>query len=431
MKGIICALILSAATAITGKCETWTYARCVEYARLHNIDLQKTALQQTAAACDLELSRAQWEPTLDFSTAHGFTNNPLADNNRNSLSGSLGFNAGWTVWNGGIRKNTILRDEVNEKIAALNFDDAFRTLETDMLQVYLNILYAREAIAIYSDAVNLSEAQTERARMLMEAGRASKVDYAQLKAQYEQNKFQLVDATGTYNTRRLELKELLELGIDADIEPDSVTWSDETTLANLPPIEESYILALDTDARIKALNLEKDAAAIDVEIAKGEGKPTISLNASAGTSYGVPGSFGSSLKNSLGESIGININIPILNQKKSKIAEAKAKINELDALFDIDARTTEIAHSIENWYIQTVSAQSRYQAALQQVEAASLSNELVNEQFNVGLVNTVELMTAHNNLLEARHSLLQAKYMAVLGRKMIEFLRTSTITDLD
>ena len=37
-------------------------------------------------------------------------------------------------------------------------------------------------------------------------------------------------------------------------------------------------------------------------------------------------------------------------------------------------------------------------------------------------------MTAHNDLVEARHTLLQTKYMALLGRKMIEFYRTATVT---
>ncbi len=54
--------------------------------------------------------------------------------------------------------------------------------------------------------------------------------------------------------------------------------------------------------------------------------------------------------------------------------------------------------------------------------------ELTGEQFNLGPVNPIELMSAHNDLIEARHSLLQAKYMAILGQKMIEFYRTSTIT---
>lgn len=60
--------------------------------------------------------------------------------------------------------------------------------------------------------------------------------------------------------------------------------------------------------------------------------------------------------------------------------------------------------------------------------SAELTHELTSEQFNLGLVNPIELMSAHNDLIEARHSLLQAKYMAILGQKMIEFYRTSTIT---
>lgn len=60
-------------------------------------------------------------------------------------------------------------------------------------------------------------------------------------------------------------------------------------------------------------------------------------------------------------------------------------------------------------------------------ESAVLTDRLTNEQFSLGYVNTVELMTAHNSLVEARHSLLQSKYMAILGQKMIEFYRTATI----
>lgn len=58
----------------------------------------------------------------------------------------------------------------------------------------------------------------EGARMLMEGGKLSRVDYAQLQSQYEQDRYALVNAQGTYDTRRMELKKLLELGIDTDIE---------------------------------------------------------------------------------------------------------------------------------------------------------------------------------------------------------------------
>ena len=37
-------------------------------------------------------------------------------------------------------------------------------------------------------------------------------------------------------------------------------------------------------------------------------------------------------------------------------------------------------------------------------------------------------MTSHNTYVEAQHSLLQAKYMAMLGQKMIEFYRNATVS---
>lgn len=420
---VCCGAIQSTASA------PWSYADCVDYAREHNISLRKSRLSEETAAYNLEEAKAQWQPTLDFATSHGFTNTPFADGNKNGYSSTYGLNAGWTVWNGGQRENTIKRNELQTRIDRLATDDIMRTLETDLLQVYINILYTKESIGIYEEAVKLSKAQAERAHALMESGRISRVDYAQLEAQYEQDRYNLVNARGTYDTRRMELKRLLELGIDTDIQLQDVEWSAEQVLATLPDISESYRLATITDLQLKGLEMEIEGSDLDIDIAKASGRPRISLNAGVGTGYNTPGlSFGTSMKQRLNESIGLTLSVPILNNKQTKTAVARAKVQKMNAQLDMDQRQTELAQTVENWYIDTRSSQSRYEAAVGQLESARLTNELTNEQFTLGLVNPVELMTAHNNLVEASHSLLQAKYMAMLGQKMIEFYRTATVT---
>lgn len=419
-------ICLGASAAVA---DTWSYRDCVDYARDHNISLRKSRLTEQSSAISLDEAKAQWQPTLDFATSQGFTNMPFGNGSKNSYNGTYGLNAGWTVWNGGERENTIKRNELQTRIDRLNSDDIMRSLETDLLQVYINILYAKESIGIYEEAVKLSEAQAERARELMEAGRISRVDYAQLQAQYEQDRYNLVNARGTYDARRMELKKLLELGIDTDIELQDVEWTAEQVLASLPDMNESYRLATLTDLRLQGLELEIDGSDLDIAIAKASGHPRLSLNAGVGTGYGAPGpSFGSAMKQNLNESIGLTLSVPIFNNKKTKAAVARANVQKMDAQLDIDQRQTELAQLVENWYIDTRSSQSRYEAAVEQLSSAKLTNELTNEQFNLGLVNPVELMTAHNNLVEASHSLLQAKYMAMLGQKMIEYYRTSAVT---
>lgn len=427
MKILLLPAIILSATFSAGA-QTWSYNDCLDYARQHNITLQKSVLNEQVSDLTLEEAKAQWQPSLDFATSHNVTNTPWSENRKNGYNSSYGLNAGWTVWNGGSRENTIKRSKVSTGIDRLATTDVLRTLETDLLQVYINILYAKEAITINEEAVKLSEAQVDRMRQLMEGGRVSRVDYAQLQAQLEQDRYNLVNSQGTYDNRRMELKRLLQLGIDSDIQLEQVEWTAAQVLASLPPIEESYNMALATDVRLQSLDLEAEVAQIDEAIAKAGRMPRISLNAGVGTGYSTPGAaFGTQMKQSWNESLGLTLSIPILDNKKTKVAVAKAKVQTLNTQLDRDSRINELSQAVETWYIDTRAAQSRYTAGEGQVRSAEVSNELVNEQFKLGLVNPVELMNAHNALLEARHSLLQAKYMAILGHKMIDFYRTATV----
>lgn len=421
-------LIVAVGSVLPLRGESWSYAQCVDYAESHNISLQKLRLSEQTAEYDLEAAKAEWQPTLDFNTTHGYSNRPWGEEKKNLYEGQIGFNAGWTVWNGGRRENTIKRSRLNTEISRLDTEDAFRTIRTDLLQVYLNILYAREAIAIYADAEKLSAAQAERMQKLMEAGRASRVDYAQLKAQHEQDLYALVNAQGTYESRKMELKRLLQLGITDDFELDDVEITADQVLAALPDMEGSCRLAELNDVKLRGLQLAEAGAEMDIKIAKAGGLPQISLNAGVGTGWIAPGgAFGTQLRQATNENIGVSLAIPIFDNRKTAMAVAKAKVQQMDARLDAQQRLTDLAQSVENWYVDTRTAQSRYLAAVEQLNSAQASSDLTNEQFNLGLVNPVELMTAHSNLTEARQLLLQSKYMALLGLKMIEYYRTTTI----
>ena len=425
-NAMVTLLILGSATALDA--ETWTYADCVEYARSHNITLQKSRLTETTADINLEESKAAWQPSLDLGISQGFNTYPFRSGDKTGYTSTYGLNAGWTVWDGGSRSNTIKRDRLNARMAQLDTESQYRTLETELLQVYLNILYAKESIEICQDAVMLSQAQEERSRQLMEAGRASRVDHAQLKSQYEQDKYALVNAQSTYSSRIMELKKILELGLDDDVETAPLDCNDTSLMTDLPDIKESYRLAISLDPQLQGLELAKQATGYDIEIAKAGKRPQIGLTGNVGSGYSTPGAYGTGLKNSLGANIGLNFNLPIADNKKTRSAVARARQQQFDADLDIDRRKNDLSQEVEDWYITTRTSQARYKAAVQQLEASVQTNELTNAQFELGLVNPVELMTAHNNMMEAQFSLLQAKYMALLGLKMIEYYRTASIT---
>ncbi len=314
-------------------------------------------------------------------------------------------------------------------IARLNSGAIERSLQTDLLQVYLNILYAGESINIYQEASELSAAQADRANRLMQAGKMSRVEYAQLLSQAEQDKYSLANARGTYHSRLLELKQLLELGLDADITPAPLDFDSASVMAQLPPLEESYRLALETDLKMRGLESAVSASELDAKIARAGRLPSLSLNAGVGTGHNSPGGdFVEDIKSRLNESVGLTLSVPILDNRRTRANIARAKVARLDAELDLEQRRTELARTVEGWYVDTEAARSRMVAAESTLEAARLADELAREKFAVGYVNPIELLTAHNSYVEARHSLLQSRFMALLGQKMIEYYRTSTIT---
>lgn len=425
----LASLLLIAPAAMCAQ-NMWSYEQCVEYARTHNISLQQARLSAQNSMLSLEAARAQWQPSLSFSTTQGITNTPWAGSGDKTVYGSnYGLNAGWTVWNGGERQATIKQRSVQAEASEVSAQGLETSLEQDILQIYINLLYSREAIEINKEAATLSAAQEARARQLMESGKVSRVDYAQIAAQAEQDRYAVVNAEGNYASQCTELKRLLELGIDEGVVPAEVDWSRDEVLAPLAPLSESYQMALIADNQLRAATLQSEAAKLGERVARSSGLPQISLNAGIGTTYYAPGDgFATQLKRGFNENIGLTLSIPILDQKKTRIAVAQAKVSALDADLTREARQTTIGREIEALYTDVRSAQARYEAGEKQVDAASLSNDLVNERFELGLVNTVELLTAHNALTAAKRELTQAKFMTMLGKKSIDIYRNNTTT---
>lgn len=74
---------------------------------------------------------------------------------------------------------------------------------------------------------------------------------------------------------------------------------------------------------------------------------------------------------------------------------------------------------VESAYLDVVSSQSSYVAAVENEAYARQSYELTFEQFEVGIKNTVELITAQNDYAAARMEVLQAKYMTLMNKEIL------------
>lgn len=408
----------------------WSYADCVNYAEVNNISLRQSLLSEESTALSLEKAKADWQPSLDFGTSQGYSNAPWSNGNKNAYNSSYNLNASWTVWDGGKRESAIRRGKTDVERARYATDNLSRNIRTEILSIYINILYCKESITVNQQLAEVSKAQAERARQMMESGKISLVDYQQLQTQAEQDNYNVVSATTQLNTARLQLKKLLELGIDKEIDVLPCDFTEEQVIAALPPIEESYQLALATDALMRYNELSVEIADEDIRTARASGFPQLSLGGGVGTGYYSTNStgWGTQMKQGFNENIGLSVTVPIFDKKTTKTAVAQAKVQKLSGELDVQARRIEVAQNLEQWYIDMESSRMRYIAGLQSVKSAALSDELANEKFKVGYVEPTELLQSHSALVEAQRELIQAKYMAVLARKMVDFLRDGSVS---
>ena len=406
--------------------KVWTLEDCVNYALEENISLKKSRLEVESSELDLKQSKAAMYPSVAFSTSQSLSNKPyqetsstitgseiLQTNDNTSYMGSYGLNAQWSIFDGLRLRNTVRQNELNGRLAELNVDISQNSILESIAQVYVQILYASEAVDVAMLTLETSVAECERGKELMEAGSISKADYAQLLAQQSSDRYQLVSSEATLADYKLQLKQLLEIQGDYEMNIYLPEISDESVLVPLP--DKSYLYEAALGTRPKAGYY-----------------PSLSLSAGIGTNHtsGSDMSFVEQVKRGWYNSVGLTLSIPIFSNLQNKTAVRKAEIQTMTAQLELIESRKDLYKTIEGFWLDANSAQKQYIAAKEQLNSASVSYELVSEQFDLGMKNTVELLTEKNNYLMANMQMLQAKYMAVMNIQMLNFYSGKEITIL-
>ena len=303
-------------------------------------------------------------------------------------------------------------------------------IEESITQIYVQILYAAEAVKVNETTLDVSQAECERARALLAAGSIAKSDLAQLEAQVSTDKYQLVTAQATLQDYKLQLKQLLELSGEDEMDLYIPALGDENVLSPLPSKSDVYRSALTLRPEIEAGRLNVKASELDINIARSGYIPTVSLSAGIGSTNttGNDFTFGEQIKQNWNNSLGVTVSVPIFNNRQTKSAVQKAKIQKQSSELDLLDNQKALYKTIEGLWLDASSAQQRYVAAIEKLRSTQTSYDLIQEQFNLGMKNTVELLTEKSNLLNAQQETLQAKYMAILNTQLLKFYQGEKIT---
>ncbi|MBP5260129.1 MAG: TolC family protein [Paludibacteraceae bacterium] len=304
--------------------------------------------------------------------------------------------------------------------------------ETDMsvLQAYLQVLLAQENISIAEYAVALAQQETNRAEILFQAGKITQSDYAQVVSKQSQNQAALVTATNGKRSAMLQLKQLLELPLDQEMELDCPAMEDSAVLAPLPAFSEICRRALENMPQVKAARFEKESAQLGVKAARSGWLPSVAFNVALAGSYNTlpEPSLADQFKNNLGLSAGVSVSIPIYDRGRTRAAVSKARISLQQTELNIQQAEKHISEYVESCYLDVQNAQAGFNASRDNLAAAQESYRLVSEQFRMGMKNTVEMLTEQEQLVQARQSLARYRYQALVNLLLLNLLQGLPLT---
>lgn len=439
---ILFIFLISIATAQQKK---WTLQQCVDHALQHNTTILQQRLNAESVEKDVLTAKGSFYPSLSASASQNFNFGSYIDNyggrvSRNSSSNSFGINTGVTLYNGNRNVNNLKKAKKRVENAHLSVEETKNSTLLYIVNLYLGILLNKEAISVAEEQIDISKKQVERNKQLVKNGVKPKAILLEAEAMLASNYEKLTNAQNNLALSKLNLSQALQISNEG-FEVEEV----EVDINKASLIEESvdaiYRKAVVLFPEIKKAENDIENAHLSYKIANAAYYPTLSLGGGVGTSYQhilgekdtrtilgsdgkpvtVANGFQKQMKDNLGYNVGLSLNIPIFNGFQNKTNVEKAKISKEQAEIQLIDQQLKLRKNIETAYIEAKAALNQFMAAQKSLKAQEESFKNAQESYNEGVMTSFDFEQVKNRLVNAKSSMINAKYNYIFKTKVVEY----------
>ena len=468
-KGLL--LLLLPLLSLTGHTQDkWDLRRCVEYALANNISIKQSDIQARLSQLTLNQSRLSQIPTLGLGGGGGLNSGRSQNPNSYTLStvtylyNNYSLQSSVSLFNFFSLRNSIEANRYSWQAALASTDKLKNDISLNVANAYLQVLLATEQAEAARLQLKLSQNSLEITRKQVNAGTLPELNAAELESQVAQDSSNVITADGTTMQNTLTLKAYmgLDAGTPFEVDTPPVDQIPIEKMADLQP-EAVYSLALTNQPLQKVDAFQVDAARKSVQANKGAMYPNVTLSGSLSTSYvnltsqaptyflytdtigRVVGSGSSvvtdkavgvsnyvkvranpyfnQLNQNFSQNLGLNISIPILNGGTQRTNYAKSKLNLRNQELQRDQDNLTLKQNIYQAYTAATTALQKYEANKITAAATQKSFEYAQKRYNIGILNTIDLLTNQNNFFNAKINLLYARFDYVFKMKVLEFYK--------
>ncbi len=439
LSALIAGFSLSIASGayIIAQEKIWTVDDCIQYALDKNIQVQKARVSNSIKDEDLKLAKSAWYPSVSGSARQNYGWSNVLNNSTGStvFTGNDLFNvsasSGITVYNGSRIRNNVRQSETDYEADKYNTEVIKETVSLNVLNGYLEVLYAEEQVKNSNDQIASLAEQLVLASERLKLGAISNSDYLQVKSQLATEKQTLAIAQSQLSANRISLMQLMEYPVNSDFQIEHPNLDSLINQKRTPDPVEIYQTALQIKPEVKNAELAKKSSQLGIDLARSNYYPNISMNAGVSTSYNSAQNnaySGNQLSNNISPTIGLSASIPIYSNREAKTSVAVAKLNTNNAeLNEFNTRDI-LRKEIEQACQDVISSQTEYEASIEAYQAVKESYDVAAEKYVQGLMNSVDFLIQKTSYIAAESSLLQSKYRLIFSYKVLDFYSGEPLT---
>jgi outer membrane protein len=413
---------------------TLSLREAVETGTKNNLLVNQANLNMQRAGVSWQQARGNMIPSLTANIGHNFRSGRGLDPVTNAYVNQEQFNAGWdlnsdvTIFNGFRLWNQLRGNAYAYDAGKWEWQQAKDNLTLDIILAYLQILTNQDQLALARIQTAQMQEQVNRLTILNEQGAIVPSELTDLQGQLSGNIINEINSKNALETAKLSLAQLLNIPYDSTMQVERLPVEQfDMNYASTP--DSIFAIASEQLAMAKAPELRRLSAEKFVQAARGNLYPQVGLGGGIGTAWSSTARDGSDnkigyydqLKNNYGTGVSVGVFIPILNNfvARNQVKRAKIDLKETEL---IESNTQiRLKQLIERDHFNMVASVNRYRALVDQVTALTQSFRAAEARFNAGAGNSIDFLTARNNLDRANINLIVARYDYALRTKILDF----------
>lgn len=328
----------------------------------------------------------------------------------------------YALFDSGRRSNLVAQAAASRLAAAAAFERANQDVAVAVVQNYYGLVTAEQRLTAAKQILTTATATADAAQAQLDNGRATLPDALNARAARAQAAFDLEDASGAVRIARVTLRESLgvEPSDQIDIaQPDQMPQFNEVTAS----IESLINSALAERPDLQQLSEQVRAAAGAVRAAQAAQRPSAQLEVKLGQTAMWPtsdyGTLGAADQTTW--SAGVNIRWNLFDGGQRSRAVALARSEERQRQDELTEQRDHTTREVWAAYITFDTAVRQRDAADALLQAAETSYNASFEAYKYGVKNLIDVVTAEQQLANARLARVRACSAVWLSAVQLEY----------